>query len=310
MSNQAPLEITNVKKTYTNPKLGVVEAVKSVSFSIKPGEIYGLLGPNGAGKTTLISMITTLENPTEGEIKVFGESTQTNSAFTKKQIGVVPQEIVTQGFFNLTEILQFHSGYYGVRNNRERIDYLLKRLGLWDHRNKLVKQLSGGMKRRLMIAKALVHKPKLLLLDEPTAGVDLELRTSLWEFVRDLQKEGISILLTTHYLQEAEALCERVGIINKGALVFNGDTKSIISKLTRRTVEMELKSLPTWNLPDGVQLLSQKDNRAVFSTASEMSVGALLLGLSIKPDQLVDIKTREGSLEEAFLNVVQKGASL
>lgn len=306
----APLEVSNVRKTYTSPKLGAVDAVKGVSFEIRPGEIYGLLGPNGAGKTTLISMITTLENPSQGEIKVFGESTQTNSAFTKKQIGVVPQEIVTQGFFNLVEILQFHSGYYGVWNNKERIEYLLKRLGLWEHKHKLVKQLSGGMKRRLMIAKALVHKPKLLLLDEPTAGVDLELRTSLWEFVRDLQKEGISILLTTHYLQEAEALCERVGIINKGSLVFSGETQGIIRKLTRRTVEMDLKSIPSWTLPEGVQLMGQRENRVTFSTPSEMSVGALLAALSIPSDLLLDLKTREGSLEEAFLNVVQKGASL
>ena len=186
--NNLPLEVKDLKKTYRNAKGGPVEAVKGVSFTIAPGEIFGLLGPNGAGKTTAISMITTLEEPTSGDVLVYGNSVLTNSKETKKQIGVVPQEIVTQGFFNLVEILTFHSGYYGIWNNKARIEYLLKRLGLWEHRHKLVKQLSGGMKRRLMIAKALVHKPKLLLLDEPTAGVDIELRTSLWEFVRELQK--------------------------------------------------------------------------------------------------------------------------
>ena len=302
-----PLEVMNLRKTYLKGKSGPVEAVKGIDFSIEPGEIFGLLGPNGAGKTTLISMITTLEEPSSGDIQVFGQSILKNPRFTKSQIGVVPQEIVSQGFFNLIEILKFQSGYYGVARNQERIDYLLKRLGLWDHRLKLVKQLSGGMKRRLMIAKALVHKPRLLLLDEPTAGVDLELRTSLWEFVRELQKEGISILLTTHYLQEAEALCGRVGIINHGELSYLGETRSIIQKLTKRTVEMELKSTREWDLPADIKLLSNKNNQVVFSVPSEMSVGTLLTRLNIPSEQLNDIKTREGSLEEAFLSVVQKG---
>lgn len=301
-----PLEVLNVKKTYRGTR-GSVEAVKGVSFDIKPGEIFGLLGPNGAGKTTLISTITTLETPTEGDVRVFGESVLKNPGFTKKQIGVVPQEIVTQGFFNLVEILGFYSGYYGIRRNQERIDFLLHRLGLWEHRLKLVKQLSGGMKRRLMIAKALVHKPRLLLLDEPTAGVDIELRASLWDFVRELRQEGMSILLTTHYLQEAEALCERVGIIHQGELKYLGPTKEIIQKLTRRTVEIDLKSLPKWTLPNGVELLSQSGNSVSFSVPSEMSVGTLLTSLSIPADLLNDLRTREGSLEEAFLNIVQKG---
>lgn len=304
MSSPA-LEVLNLKKTYDGGRKGRVEAVKDVSFSIAPGEIFGLLGPNGAGKTTLISTITTLEDPTEGEIRVFGESVLSNPAFTKRQIGVVPQEIVTQGFFNLTEILRFHSGYYGVRNNDQRIEYLLQRLGLWDHRKKLVKQLSGGMKRRLMIAKALVHRPRLLLLDEPTAGVDIELRANLWDFVRDLQREGISILLTTHYLQEAEALCPRVGIVNQGQLVYLGETKAIIQKLTRRTVELDLKEIPPWTVPAGVQLLEREGTKVKFSVPSEMSMGELLTALSVPSHLLNDLKTREGSLEEAFMNVLK-----
>ena len=224
--NTLPLNILKLNKTYLRGG-EVLQAVKDVQFSIGRGEIFGLLGPNGAGKTSVISMITTLVSMTSGEILIFGKSLLKHPQEVKKLIGVVPQEIVNQGFFNLTEILTFHSGYYGVRNNRAYIDYLLKRLALWEHRNKQVKQLSGGMKRRLMIAKALVHKPRLLLLDEPTAGVDIELRSSLWEFVRELQKEGISILLTTHYLEEAEALCGRVGIIQQGELRYLGEIKKL-----------------------------------------------------------------------------------
>jgi ABC-2 type transport system ATP-binding protein len=280
------LEIKDLKKTYIT-KGANVEAVKGVSFYVNPGEVYGLLGPNGAGKTSVISCITTLEKPTSGDVIINGQSVLKNPNFTKKQVGIVPQEVIPHGFFNLVEILKFHSGYYGIWKNQERIDYILKRLSLWDHREKQVKQLSGGMKRRMMIAKALVHNPKVLLLDEPTAGVDVELRKSLWEFVKELREQGMAILLTTHYLQEAEEMCDRIGIINKGSLIYNGKTSQAIHELTMRTVEIQLKS----------------GDKQSYQIPCEMGVGELLIQKNIRAEDLQDIKTREGTLEEAFLSV-------
>jgi ABC-2 type transport system ATP-binding protein len=298
------LQVQNLIKSYHLKSGSQVQAVKGVSFDVRAGEIFGLLGPNGAGKTTIISTITTLEKPTSGDVKVFGESVLTNSQWTKKQIGIVAQEIVAQGFFNLEEILTFHSGYYGIWNNKERIQYLLQRLGLYEHRKKLVKQLSGGMKRRLMIAKALVHSPRLLLLDEPTAGVDIELRNSLWDFVRELKDQGISILLTTHYLQEAEELCDRVGIIHRGKLQYVGETQGIIHQLTTRLVEITMNG-GDWNrLQNSPYYQETKDQSYFFSIPYDVNVGDLLSSLQINVSQINDLKTREGSLEDAFLSVL------
>jgi ABC-2 type transport system ATP-binding protein len=284
-----PLRIQNLKKIYNPGKPREVQAVQDVTFEVLPGEIFGLLGPNGAGKTSIISTITTLEKPSSGDVFVFGESVTKNPDFTKRKIGVVPQEIIPQGFFNLVEILRYHSGYYGIWNNDSRIQYLLERLQLWEHRQKQVKQLSGGMKRRMMIAKALVHSPKMLLLDEPTAGVDIELRKSLWEFVLELKSQGVSILLTTHYLQEAEELCDRVGIIQQGELKFVGDTQKIISDLTQRRLDVIFKN----------------GDQECFLLPKDMGVGELLTQKKIELSSIQDLKTQEGSLEEAFLNVVQ-----
>jgi ABC-2 type transport system ATP-binding protein len=284
-----PLEIKELHKAYLGKgKVKEVQAVKNASFYVKPGEIFGLLGPNGAGKTSIISIVTTLEKPTGGEALIFGESVVKNPNFTKTQIGIVPQEIVSQGFFNLVEILRFHSGYYGIWNNEARIEFLLKRLSLWEHREKQTKQLSGGMKRRMMIAKALVHSPKMILLDEPTAGVDIELRKSLWEFVLELKSEGTSVLLTTHYLQEAEELCDRIGIISKGELKFVGETKKIIHDLTLRHVDIELMN----------------QERLSFEIPRDQGVGKLLTEKNIHVSEIRDLKTREGTLEEAFLSLL------
>lgn len=284
------LKIENVRKSFKKAQGGTVEALKEISFDVKPGEIFGLLGPNGAGKTTLISIITTLEKATAGEVYVFGKSVNREPSLTKPKIGVVPQEVVSSGFFNLEEILKYHSGYYGISDNSERIQKLLKRLKLDEHKSKLMRQLSGGMKRRMMIAKALVHSPKILLLDEPTAGVDVELRNQLWEFVRELQKEGVSIVLTTHYLQEAEALCDRVGIIDRGQLKYVGETKKIIHQLTQRKVQVRL----------------QNDQLVDFVIAENENLGLALRSRGITVEDIHDLKTTEGTLEEAFVKVLQQ----
>ncbi|NRA90934.1 MAG: ABC transporter ATP-binding protein, partial [Simkaniaceae bacterium] len=208
-----PLKIKNLTKSY-----GKVVAVDDASFEIHPGEVFGLLGPNGAGKTTIISNIVTLQAFSKGVIEVFGIDIQKNPRLAKSHIGFVPQELIHHGFFSVEEILKYNASYFGIPLDKDHLKYLLDKLHLYHHRKKLVNQLSGGMKRRLLIIKALMHKPKLLLLDEPTAGVDIELRASLWKFIQELKKDNLSILLTTHYLEEAERLCDRIGILNQGVL--------------------------------------------------------------------------------------------
>lgn len=283
------LEVINLKKTYKD-KVGSkqVEALKGISFAIKPGSIFGLLGPNGAGKTTLISSIITLEKPSSGELYVFGDSVLEQPLKTKMNVGVVHQEVINTGFFTLEEILDFQSGYYGLIKNKERCDYLLQKLSLWEHREKKVKQLSGGMKRRLMIAKALVHSPKLLLLDEPTAGVDVGLRETLWQFVHELKTEGISILLTTHYLEEAEKMCDQVAIINKGALLFDGTPQNMIAEYSHKKMVLMMKNGDTHE----------------FIESNKLGIAELLLKHKINVGDIQDIKIEEGRLEDAFSKMV------
>lgn len=270
---------------------------------MKPGEVFGLLGPNGAGKTSIISCIVTLQEPTEGQCQIFGFDPQNDPLNSKMLTGYVPQEIINHGYFSVEEILVFHSGYFRVWNNKERIHYLLHRLGLFEHRHKKVKALSGGMKRRLLIAKALVHDPKLLLLDEPTAGVDIELRASLWDFVRELQKEGMSVLLTTHYLEEAEELCQRVGVINGGKLLQVGPTRELIETMTKRKVTLKFKGACNPHFKSEF-LLHKGAQEAEFLIPQELGIGELLLSIACDISQLMDIRISEGSLEEAFVRIL------
>ncbi len=293
-----PLQILNLRKSY-----GPVHAVKGVSLEVRPGEIFGLLGPNGAGKTSIISTIITLERPDSGSVHVFGYDVAASPRMTKPLIGWVPQEIITHGFFDVDEILHYHSGYYGLRSNQARVDYLLQKLGLFEHRHKKVKQLSGGMKRRLMIAKALVHCPRLLLLDEPTAGVDVELRSTLWNFVRELKDDGVSILLTTHYLEEAEMLCDRVAIIDHGEIRREGPTKDLIADLTHRWVTIRLKtSISAVRHP---ALIEQTDRSLKLRISPHQGVGDLLNDLALDLRMVDDVGVREGTLEEVFKLVVE-----
>jgi ABC-2 type transport system ATP-binding protein len=294
-SQHKPLAVSHLIKNYPVKGLGtgvnknVIQAVKDVSFSLEPGEVFGLLGPNGAGKTSIISTIVTLEKPTSGEILINGFDVQKFPREAKQNVGFVPQEIINHGYFNVEEILDFHSGYFGLTNNKERIDYLLKELRLDEHRYKKVKQLSGGMKRRLLIAKSLVHSPKLLLLDEPTAGVDIELRAQLWEFVKKLRKEGVTILLTTHYLEEAEMLCDRVGLIDKGELKMIGRTHELIAQFTGREVKIKCVG---------------NAKPLEFVIKSGQTIGHLLAEQKLNIEAIEDISISEGTLEEAFRRVI------
>lgn len=295
-----PLKIKNLTKKY-----GDFSAVKDVSFDLEDGEIFGLLGPNGAGKTTLISCIVTLEKMTSGFISVLGSDIYENPKFAKTRLGYVPQEVINHGYFTVEEILVFYSGFFGILQNKEQITYLLKKLALYEHKDKKVKQLSGGMKRRLMIAKALVHKPKLLLLDEPTAGVDIELRNALWDFVLELKASGTTVLLTTHYLEEAEKLCDRIGVINKGELKKIGKTSDLISELTFRTLEIETSEKIELKKTD--YLKKQEGNRLTLEFPSSLKVGEVISATGLDLNSVTDLQLKEGSLEDAFLKILDQG---
>jgi ABC-2 type transport system ATP-binding protein len=227
------IEITGLKKVYRTGKKGTMEALKGVSLTIPQGEFFSLLGPNGAGKTTLISILANLANKTEGTVKIHGVSVTENPDLAKSFIGLVPQEFNFNIFDKVINIVLDQAGYYGITRT-DALPYaekILKDLGLWEKKDQQAQALSGGMKRRLMIARALIHKPQVLLLDEPTAGVDVELRRSMWDFLRELNASGTTILLTTHYLEEAEQLSRRVAIINHGEIIEEGSVQQLLSKL-------------------------------------------------------------------------------
>lgn len=315
----SPLKITNLSVKYGN-----FYAVKGLNLELRKGEIFGLLGPNGAGKTSTISTLVTLETPSEGEIEVLGVNVTQNPIQAKSHIGYVPQEVINHGYFSVNEILNFHSGYFGRRKNQVRIDFLLHKLGLFEHRDKKVKQLSGGMKRRLLIAKALVHEPELVILDEPTAGVDIELRTSLWEFVKEIKDLGTTILLTTHYLEEAEALCDRIGVIHGGRILKVDSTQKLIEELTQRKVKIYFSQAPSQGIqspylitPQGAQNLVSPQSTSRLSVSGKSQefflefvlpyskdLGEVLKSLGQDLNKVTDLRIEEGKLEEAFLNIL------
>ena len=290
------LEVKNVVKSY-----GSLKAVDQVSFDIQKGEIFGLLGPNGAGKTTLISSIMTLERFEEGEIIVCGHNIKENPSLTKSLTGFMPQDIIVHGYFTVKEVIEFYSGFCGVWPNPDRIDYLLQKFDLWEQRNKKVRTLSGGMKRRLLIIKSLVHSPKLLLLDEPTAGVDIQLRNKIWDFIKEIKQET-SILFTTHYLEEAESLCDRVAFIHKGQIKQIGLTQDLISQLTTRTVLIKISEQLEPIKSKHYIGLSENQYHS-FLLPYSLTIGDLLKDLNLDQKRLEDLKVKEGSLEDIFRSI-------
>ena len=289
----AALLVRDLVKCY-----GEKRAVAGVSFAIEPGEIFGLLGPNGAGKTTIISMLVTLQKPTSGSIHLFEVDVLAEPRFAKQWIGFVPQELIHYGFFTVTEILRYHATYYGLQLPQKKIDALLEKLHLDTHKNRLVNQLSGGMKRRLLLAKALLHRPKLLLLDEPTAGVDVALRATLWQLVRTLKEEGISVLLTTHYLEEAERLCDRIGILHRGELLRVDRTEQLLREHSSKKVTLILaKPVPHLNHP---LLIAQSEYHLDFQMPNEMPFLQVLREASIPFDAIRDVNVQVGTLEDVM----------
>lgn len=294
------LEIKGLYKTY---KDGKVKALNGVNLTIYKGEIFGLLGPNGAGKSTLINVLTTLANKTSGEIIVNGVDFEKFPSEAKTYLGVVPQEFNFNWFEKVEDIVIQQAGFYGMPASeaKERAEILLKRLGLWDKKDTVSMKLSGGMKRRLMIVRALIHKPEILILDEPSAGVDVDLRREMWEFVRELNQEGVTIILTTHYLEEAENLCDRVGIINKGNILEIGTVKELLSELKKDTLVLdtvgEIKGLPKRYrvIEDGrleTDLLQGED---LYNITNELHSKGL---------QVTGIRNKTNRLEEVFINKV------
>jgi len=307
---QPIVSISNLSKTYDSGH----QALKSMSLDIRNGEILALLGPNGAGKTTLISIICGIVNASTGSVKVDGHDIVTNFRTTRSMIGLVPQELTLGAFDSVINTLRFSRGLFGKKPDEAHLDKLLKNLSLWDKRNNAIMTLSGGMKRRVLIGKALAHEPKILFLDEPTAGVDVELRKDMWSLVRELRTSGVTIILTTHYIEEAEEIADRVGVIHKGELLLIDNKKNIMHMLGEKQMSIELSkavatipsSLAQWQLE-----LSSDGNHLVY-TYDPNNRGAGITGLldAIRDAglSLKDVNTSQSSLEDIFVSLVKEKA--
>ncbi|MBE8734851.1 ABC transporter ATP-binding protein [Aeromonas veronii] len=299
------LEISGLKKTYQ----GGVEALKGIDLTVRQGDFFALLGPNGAGKSTTIGVISSLVNKSAGKVKVFGYDIDSALEQAKAQLGLVPQEFNFSQFEKVIQIVTHQAGFYGVPKAEAKIraEKYLRQLDLWEKRDMPARTLSGGMKRRLMIARALMHEPKLLILDEPTAGVDIEIRRSMWTFLKDLNEQGVTIILTTHYLEEAEMLCRNIGIIDKGRLIENTSMKNLLGKLGRETFLLDLApgsavpEVPEFNgrMPDERTLEVDLDK--------SQSLNSLFEQLSNQQVQVVSMRNKANRLEELFVNLVEEG---
>jgi len=297
------IEINGLQKKYKNG----TEALKGVSLTVQAGDFFGLLGANGAGKTTLIGILCGLVTPTGGHAKLFGYDIDTQRDLAKQQIGVVPQEFNFSIFEKVRDILITQAGYYGLsaKDAGPHADEILKRLGLWEKKDQPARALSGGMKRRLMIARALVHKPKLLILDEPTAGVDVELRHGMWEYLTELNKAGTTILLTTHYLEEAEKLCRNLAIINKGQIVKTGTVQQLLRGVDVRSYVLTIEASKPVTKLDGFQLTVIDDANIEVTLEKSQTFDALLDALHKQQVHVQDVRPQENRLERLFLDTIR-----
>ena len=295
-----------VTKTYTGAR-GMVRALASVTFDIQQGEFFGLLGPNGAGKTTLISILAGLTRPSSGRVLVMGHDVQRDEAAARKALGIVPQELVFDPFFTVREALRIQSGYFGVRRNDAWIDELLSNLGLTDKADANMRQLSGGMKRRVLVAQALVHRPPVIVLDEPTAGVDVELRQTLWAFIARLNREGHTVLLTTHYLEEAEALCHRIGMLKQGELVALDRTANLLSAASSTMLRFKTDQA----LPAALAPQARITGRIVQLKVREAAdVERSLAALREAGVKIEDLEIGRADLEDVFLEIMNAAPRL
>ena len=305
------VEVAQVTKKYD----GGFEALKGVDLAIEEGEILALLGPNGAGKTTLISIICGLVTPTGGHIRVGGHDVITDYRETRRLVGLVPQEINLEPFEKVINTVRFSRGLFGLKRDDARIEDVLRRLSLWDKKDTPIRALSGGMKRRVLIAKALAHEPRVLFLDEPTAGVDVELRRDMWEIVAGLKAQGTTIILTTHYIEEAEAIADRIGVINHGRILLVEEKQSLMTRLGRKELRISLDA-PLGALPPALQGrgldLQEQGHMLVHSydsTAERSGIARLMADLAAEGIAVRDVSTRQSSLEEIFVSMVHKEES-
>lgn len=305
----AVISVNNLHKTYESG----FQALKGVSLEIQPGEIFALLGPNGAGKTTLISIICGIVNPSAGKVLADGHDIITDFRAARSAIGLVPQEISTDAFETVWATVSFSRGLFGKPRNDAHIEKVLKALSLWDKKDSKIMMLSGGMKRRVMIAKALSHEPKILFLDEPTAGVDVELRREMWEMVRQLREQGVTIILTTHYIEEAEEMADRVGIISKGEIILVDEKSRLMEKLGRKQLIVHLAeplaAVPGALVDQALELADEGFSLVYSYDANQESTGIaeLLRALNEQGIEFKDLHSRQSSLEDIFVDLVHNG---
>ena len=299
------LRIKNLQKTYANGN----QALKGIDLTVEAGDFYALLGPNGAGKTTVIGIVTSLINKSGGEVEIFGHSIDDDLAAAKSCIGLVPQEINLNLWERVENIVVNQAGYYGLPRKlaQERAEKYLRTLRLWDRRNDIARTLSGGMKRRLMIARALVHKPKFLILDEPTAGVDIEIRRFMWDFLREINAAGTTIILTTHYLEEAESLCRDVAIIDDGRIIEDAPMSTVLRKLQREIIVLSLsevmKEVPRL---DNYEMLLREDNDLEVAIEPSHNLNDLFRQLNERNITVVSMRNKTNRLEELFMGLIEK----
>lgn len=298
------LSIQNLSKTYSNN----FQALNNISLDVQPGDFFAMLGPNGAGKSTTIGIISSLVKKTAGKVAIFGKDVDTDFSAAKSDLGVVPQEINFNQFEKVQDIVMNQGGYYGMPRAlaKERCDLYLKKLGLWEKRNDVSRSLSGGMKRRLMIARALIHEPRLLILDEPTAGVDIELRRSMWQFLKEINQAGTTIILTTHYLEEAESLCRNVAIIDKGKIVENTSIRALLSTLNRETFILDTRETVGDEIKiDGFTIHRVDDHCLEVEVERGQSINGVFEQLSAQNLHVVSMRNKANRLEELFVSLVE-----
>ncbi|WP_031406691.1 ABC transporter ATP-binding protein [Thiomonas sp. FB-Cd] len=302
------LKVSNLSKTYASG----FHALKGINLTIRSGEIFALLGPNGAGKTTLISIICGIVNPSAGSVTVDGHDILREYRAARSLIGLVPQELTTDAFETVWATVSFSRGLFGKPRNPRYVETVLKSLSLWDKKDNRIMTLSGGMKRRVLIAKALAHEPKILFLDEPTAGVDVELRRDMWQLVRELRDTGVTVILTTHYIEEAEEMADRIGVMSKGELILVKNKKDLMHELGKKQLELQLQQ-PLPNLPAALSIypleLSKDGLELTYTYDAQdesVGIGVLLKALSDAGIQFKDLHTTQSSLEDIFVGLVRE----
>lgn len=302
MSSTPALELIALKKKYKNG----VEALKGINLTVQAGDFYALLGPNGAGKSTTIGIISSLVTKTSGQVKIFGYDLDSDVVNAKRQLGLVPQEFNFNQFEEVFQIVTNQGGYYGLPRKLalQRAEKYLRILDLWDKRHSRACMLSGGMKRRLMIARALIHEPKLLILDEPTAGVDIEVRRSMWDFLREINRQGITIILTTHYLEEAEMLCRHIGIIQRGELVANSSMRDLLAKSQSETIIIDYVPTTTSIALDGYTFTDVESGMLEVKVDKQHGLNQLFEQLNQQNIKVISVRNKANRLEELFVDLL------